>query len=71
METLRLHDVVALTQPLPEHNLRRGDVDTVLDIGPNNQYLLEFADRNGIHYATPTVNAEGLMRVYLNADMVG
>ncbi len=71
METLHLHDVVALTQPIPEHNLRRGDVGTVLDIGPNNQYLLEFSNRNGIPYATPTVSAEGLMKVYLNADMVG
>ncbi len=71
MESLHLHDVVALIQPLPDHNLRRGDVGTVIDIGPNDQYLLEFTDRNGIPFATPTVNADGLMRVYLNADMVG
>lgn len=70
METLRLHDVVALTQPLPEHNLRRGDVGTVIDIGPNDQYLLEFADRNGISYATPTVSSQRVLKVYLNADMV-
>ena len=71
MEIIQLHDIVALTQPLHQYNLRRGDIGTVIDIGPNNQYLLEFADRNGIPYATPTVEAEGLMRVYLNADMVG
>ena len=71
METIQLHDIVALTQPLLDHNLRRGDIGTVIDIGPNNQYMLEFVDRNGIPYATPTVSIEGLMRVYLNADMVG
>lgn len=70
METIHLHDVVALTQPIAEQNLRRGDIGTVLDIGPNHQYWLEFADRNGVPYATPTVNAEGVMKVYLNADMV-
>lgn len=71
MEALHLHDVVALTRPLPDYNLRRGDVGVVIDIGPNDQYLLEFADCNGIPYATPTVSTEGLMKVYLNADMVG
>ena len=70
MEIIYLHNTVALTQPLPDHNLRRGDVGVVIDIGPNHHYLLEFANRNGIPFATPTVSAEGLMRVYLNADMV-
>lgn len=70
MEALQLHDVVALTKPIPEHNLRRGDIGVIIDTGPNDQYLLEFADRNGVPYATPTVPADGLMKVYLHADMV-
>lgn len=70
MEELKVHDVVALTKSISEHNLRRGDVGVVIDIGPNDQYLLEFADRNGVPYATPTVSADGLMKVYLHADMV-
>ena len=53
METLHPHDVVALTQPIPEHNLRRGDVGVVID--PNSQYLVEFADRNGVPFAMPTL----------------
>lgn len=65
MSQIRLHDVVALTQPLPEHNLRRGDIGVVIDAGPNAQYLVEFSDRNGVPYATPTVSADGLMKVYL------
>ena len=70
MENLKLHDIVALTNPIPDHNLRRGEIGVVVDIGPDNQYLLEFADRNGIPYATPTVGADGLMKVYLHTDMV-
>ncbi|WP_018618085.1 DUF4926 domain-containing protein [Spirosoma luteum] len=70
MDKLKLHDVVALTKPIPEHNLRRGDIGVVIDIGPDKQYLLEFSDRNGVPYAMPTVNTEGLMKVYLHADMV-
>lgn len=71
METIKLHDVVALTQPLPDHHLRRGELGVVIDVGPNEQYLLEFADRNGVPYATTTVAADSLMKVYLHADMVG
>ncbi|QMW00669.1 DUF4926 domain-containing protein [Spirosoma foliorum] len=70
MEELKLHDVVALTKPIPEYNLRRGEIGVVIDIGPNGHYLLEFADRNGVPYAMPTVSTEGLMKVYLHADMV-
>lgn len=55
MDAIRMHDLVALTEALPEHNLRRGEVGVVIDIGPNDQYLLEFAGRNGVPYATPTV----------------
>ncbi len=57
MEKLTLHTIVALTKAIPEHNLRRGDIGVVIDIGPNDHYLLEFADRNGITYATSTVPA--------------
>lgn len=69
-QELKLHDVVALTQSLPEHNLRRGEVGVMIDIGPNDQYLLEFTNCNGVPYATPTVPADGLMKVYSQADMV-
>ena len=70
MEVIQLHDLVALTKHLPGYNLRRGEVGVVIDIGPDDQYLLEFSDRSGIPFATPTVNADGLMKVFLHADMV-
>lgn len=70
MDELKLHDVIALTKPILDHNLRRGDIGVVIDIRPNGHYLLEFADRNGVPYAMPIVSVEGLMKVYLRADMV-
>ena len=70
MEAIQLHDLVALTEALPEHKLRRGEVGVVIDIGPYDQYLLEFAGRNGVPYVTPTVKADGLLKVYLHPDMV-
>ena len=70
METIKLHDVVALTMALPDYNLRKGDVGVIIDIGPDAHYLLEFADRHGVPYATPTVSGEHLLKVYLHADIV-
>jgi hypothetical protein len=58
METIKLHDVVAHTTALPDYNPRRGKVGVVIDIGPNDHYLLEFADRNGVAYSTLTISRE-------------
>ena len=70
MDTIKLHDLVALTYALPEYNLRRGEVGVVIDVGPANQYLIEFSNNSGIPYATPTLSVDQIMKVYIHADMV-
>ena len=69
MEELRLHDLVALTVALPEHNLRRVEIGVIVDIGSGNRYLVEFVGKNGVPYAMPTIHMDGLMKVYLQADL--
>ncbi len=71
MDILNLHDVVTLTKALPAENLRRGDVGVIIDIGPDNQYLLEFTDKNGKTLAMPTVSANDVMKIYLETALVG
>ena len=45
---IKLLDVVALTQDVPEHNLKRGDVGTVVEILSNGEaFEVEFSDDNG------------------------
>ena len=45
---IKLLDVVALTQDVPEHNLKRGEVGTVVEILSNSEaYEVEFSDGNG------------------------
>ena len=45
---IKLLDVVALTQDVPEHNLKRGEVGTVVEILSNGEaYEVEFSDDNG------------------------
>ena len=48
---IKLLDVVALTQDVPEHNLKREEVGTVVEILANGEaYEVEFSDDNGQMY---------------------
>ena len=48
---IKLLDVVALTQDIPEHNLKRGEVGTVVEILANGEaFEVEFSDDNGQMY---------------------
>ncbi len=50
-DRIKLLDVVALTQDVPEHNLKRGEVGTVVEILANGEaYEVEFSDDNGQMY---------------------
>jgi len=45
---IKLLDVVALTQDVPEHKLKRGEVGTVVEILANGEaFEVEFSDDNG------------------------
>ena len=45
---IKLLDVVALTQDVPEHNLKRGDIGTVVEILSNGEaYEVEFSNAYG------------------------
>jgi hypothetical protein len=49
--SVKLLDVVALTVDLPQDNLWRGQVGTVVEILANGQaFEVEFSDRNGRTY---------------------
>ena len=48
---IKLLDVVALTQDIPEHNLKSGEVGTVVEILSNGEaFEVEFSDDNGQMY---------------------
>jgi len=50
---IKLLDVVALTVDLPEYNLWRGQVGTVVEIfAGGTAFEVEFSDRNGRTYET-------------------
>lgn len=58
---IKLLDVVALTQDISEHNLKRGDIGTVVEILSNgNAYEVEFSNDNGQMYKCTSFSASQL-----------
>lgn len=61
---MKLLDVVALLQDLPELGLHRGNVGTILEEYEPNVFEVEFSDTTGKAYAIETLNASQLMDLY-------
>ena len=58
---VKLLDVVALTEDLPERKLERGQVGTVVEVLAPNVYEVEFADNDGRAYAELAIKEEKLL----------
>ena len=58
---INLLDVVALTEDLPERNLRRGQVGTVVEELAPNVFEVEFSDNEGRTYAMLALKADQLL----------
>ena len=60
--SVKLLDVVALTIDLPQDNLWRGQVGTIVEILANGQaFEVEFSDRNGRTYESLGLTLEEFM----------
>ena len=65
MSIIELLDVVALTVDLPEYNLRRGQVGTVVEIlADGKAFEVEFSDRDGRTYVSLGLRPDQLMVLY-------
>jgi hypothetical protein len=58
---IKLLDVVALTEDLPERSLSRGQVGTVVELLAPDVFEVEFSDDEGRTYASMALLAEKLM----------
>ncbi|PSB35024.1 DUF4926 domain-containing protein [Chlorogloea sp. CCALA 695] len=62
VKEIKLLDVVALTVDVPEDNLWRGQVGTVVEILANgNAFEVEFSDRNGRTYESMGLRLNQIM----------
>ena len=73
-EQIKLLDVVALTVDLPEYNLWRGQVGTVVELlSEGTAYEVEFSDREGRTYESLGLRPEQIMTLHFspldNQDM--
>ena len=58
---VKLLDVVALKQELPEKDLQRGQVGTVVEVLAPDVYEVEFTDNDGRTYAELALRVEQLL----------
>jgi len=63
-EPVQLLDVVALTDDLPDHGLRVGQVGTVVETLAPGVYEVEFSDNEGRTYASLALREEQLMALH-------
>lgn len=69
MKKIELLDVVALTDDIPEHKLRRGQVGTVVEVFNDGQaFEVEFADLTGRTYEMLAVEPSKLMVLQYEPD---
>ena len=62
---IKLFDSVALTDDLPEYNLRRGQVGTVVEIlADGKAFEVEFSDRDGRTYESVGLRPDQIMLLH-------
>jgi hypothetical protein len=61
VEEVKLLDVVALTEDLPDRGLRRGQVGTVVEQLAPGAFEVEFNDDEGRTYATAALRLDQLL----------
>ncbi len=64
MNTIKLLDVVALLEDLPERRLFRGQVGTVVELLGEDMYEVEFSDNQGRTYAELALCADQLLALH-------
>ena len=68
---IRLLDVVALTEDLPERKLPRGHVGTVTEILAADVYEVDFCDDQGRTYLSMALAASQLMVLHFQPRIRG
>lgn len=58
---IRLSDVVALTEDIPDRGLLRGQVGTVVELRGPGVFEVEFADNDGRTYAMRSLKSSQLL----------
>ena len=63
-QAIQLLDVVALTEDVPEHDLHRGQVGTVVEELAPAVYEVEFSDIDGRTYGLAPIHASQCLKLH-------
>jgi len=63
-DDIKILDPVAITEDMPDHGLRRGEVGTIVEVWKDGAYEVEFSDETGQAYAFIALAADKLMPLY-------
>ena len=62
MDTFILFDVIALTEDIPAHHLRRGQVGTIVEVFDSGKaFEVEFSDQTGRTYESIGIEPSKMM----------
>ena len=67
---INLLDTVALLEDLPQRNLNRGEVGTIVELLAPNVYEVEFCDDEGQTYAELALRGEQLIVLHNQGEML-
>lgn len=67
-DEIKVLDVVALTEDVQQHGLRRGEVGTVVERWKDGAYKVEFSDDSGEAYAFAALQPKQLMKLHFRKD---
>ncbi len=68
MEEIKLLDVIALLEDLPQEKLRRGEVGTVVEMLAPAVYEVEFSDDEGRTYAMLPLRRDQIILLHFNSE---
>jgi hypothetical protein len=60
---MKQHNVVALVEDVPQQQLQRGQVGTVVERWAEGVYEVEFANSDGVTYAMAALREDQLMQL--------
>jgi hypothetical protein len=61
---MKLLDVIALTEDLPNFNLYKGQVGTIVEVYEPDVFEVEFVDLQGKTYALETLSINQVMQLH-------
>ena len=71
MDTFKLLDVIALTEDIPEHHLRRGQVGTIVEVFEGGKaFEVDFSDPTGRTYESIGVEPSKMMVLQYEPETV-